>query len=149
MDSQKITTSKRLRRAKTFSRKHELQLHFDGFTYRALVSRMKQVYEFVAGDVVEFVDPATNEWCRRTITIKTEEVNISRDHYDRGYYGQTTKAFVRVGRKKTRVLEAPLMRLVGCAVDTPLTKEEFRKRALDKLDLSVLTNEERYVLGLL
>ena len=104
-----LRSSKRYRRPKTFSYWGER----DGLFLGKKSEGREEVscwYFFDHGDIVEFKDPNTGKLCRRTVIIE-------HGHHDEADYGHVVtchdaKAFVKVGRKKTRVTKAPVMRLV-------------------------------------
>lgn len=100
--------SKRFRRPRTYSYWGDRDGLFLG--HKSQMHTPMHWHFFKDGDVVEFKDPSTGKLCRR-------QVMIEYDHHFESDYGHAvrcvdSRAYVRVGRKKTRVTEAPIMRLI-------------------------------------
>jgi hypothetical protein len=101
--------SRRFRKAKTHSYWGERDGLFLGHHSQRLLPMYWHFFE--DGDIVEFKDPTSGRLCQRTVKV------VKSWHHEPDCDGyvvdcESIKAYVRVGRKKTRIVDAPTLRLI-------------------------------------
>ena len=95
---------KRFRKARTYSNWCEC----DGLRYKQGDGTFNMNWHFFRdGDVVEFKSPKTGKLSQSAVTLGSHEQQLGNERI------RVDRAYVKVDRKTTRVVEAPTMRLIS------------------------------------